>query len=77
VGKKPPPAEGIVPTKLYSVNLEVDRENLERLAELPGVHICIDTYIYTFIYTCIHTYIHTCISNLKLFWEVVLYVWHG
>ena len=36
VDRKPPPPDGIIPTKLYSINKEVDKENLERLAELPG-----------------------------------------
>lgn len=36
VSKKAPPGDGIIPTKLYSVNKEVDAENTARLAELPG-----------------------------------------
>lgn len=36
VYKKPPPTDGIVPTKLYSINKDVDKENLDRLMELPG-----------------------------------------
>ena len=28
--------DGIVPTKLYSINKDVDKENLDRLVELPG-----------------------------------------
>eukprot|EP00929_Paragymnodinium_shiwhaense_P067462 TRINITY_DN33953_c0_g1_i1.p1 TRINITY_DN33953_c0_g1~~TRINITY_DN33953_c0_g1_i1.p1 ORF type:complete len:413 (-),score=88.10 TRINITY_DN33953_c0_g1_i1:25-1263(-) len=33
---KPLPADGIVPTKLYCTNRDVDAENALRLAELPG-----------------------------------------
>jgi ATP-dependent DNA helicase PIF1 len=33
---KPLPDNGIVPTKLYSINKEVDEENRARLVELPG-----------------------------------------
>lgn len=33
---KAPPDDGIVPTKLYAINKEVDSENSARLAELPG-----------------------------------------
>lgn len=36
VDRKPKPANGIVPTKLYAVNKQVDEENVMRLAELPG-----------------------------------------
>lgn len=36
VDVKPPPDNGIVPTKLYSINAEVDAENSAKLAELPG-----------------------------------------
>jgi ATP-dependent DNA helicase PIF1 len=36
VSRKPPPTDGIVPTKLYSINKDVDKENLDRLLELPG-----------------------------------------
>lgn len=36
VSKKAPPEHGIVPTKLYAINKEVDTENTARLAELPG-----------------------------------------
>jgi len=36
VGVKPLPVDGIVPTKLYAVNKEVDEENLQRLADLEG-----------------------------------------
>mmetsp|Transcript_16852 Transcript_16852/g.37415 ORF Transcript_16852/g.37415 Transcript_16852/m.37415 type:complete len:625 (+) Transcript_16852:202-2076(+) len=36
VGKKPDPEHGIIPTKLYSNNREVDKENSERLTELQG-----------------------------------------
>lgn len=36
VSNKPPPTDGIVPTKLYSINKDVDKENLDRLMELPG-----------------------------------------
>ena len=33
---KPPPSDGICPTKLYSTNRNVDEENLARLGDLPG-----------------------------------------
>lgn len=36
MSKKPSPDDGIIPTKLYSINKEVDAENTVRLAELPG-----------------------------------------
>lgn len=36
VSKKPLPEVGIIPTKLYSINKEVDAENSARLLELPG-----------------------------------------
>ena len=36
VHHKTPPTDGIVPTKLYSINKDVDKENLDRLMELPG-----------------------------------------
>ena len=36
VDTKPKPTNGIVPTKLYSLNKEIDNENNARLAELPG-----------------------------------------
>ena len=36
VSVKPRPTDGIIPTKLYCINKDVDRENLERLGELPG-----------------------------------------
>eukprot|EP00927_Polykrikos_kofoidii_P038191 TRINITY_DN32488_c1_g1_i2.p1 TRINITY_DN32488_c1_g1~~TRINITY_DN32488_c1_g1_i2.p1 ORF type:complete len:519 (-),score=110.58 TRINITY_DN32488_c1_g1_i2:71-1477(-) len=36
VGTKPPPADGITPTRLYCTNCSVDRENEARLRELPG-----------------------------------------
>ena len=36
VTNKPRPTNGIVPTKLYAINKEVDAENKERLDELPG-----------------------------------------
>jgi hypothetical protein len=36
VDKKPKIEDGIIPTKLYSINKEVDEENRARLAELPG-----------------------------------------
>lgn len=32
---KPYPTNGIIPTKLYCTNIQVDNENLQRLAELP------------------------------------------
>ncbi len=32
---KPRPTDGIIPTKLYSINKDVDQENLDRLKELP------------------------------------------
>ncbi|RYH28624.1 hypothetical protein EON65_11490 [archaeon] len=36
VNRKAKPANGIIPTKLYAVNKQVDEENNMRLAELPG-----------------------------------------
>lgn len=36
VENKPLPDNGIIPTKLYAINKEVDEENRARLAELPG-----------------------------------------
>lgn len=36
IAKKPLPDDGIIPTKLYSINKEVDAENSARLLELPG-----------------------------------------
>ena len=36
VSRKSPPTDGIVPTKLYSINKDVDKENSDRLMELPG-----------------------------------------
>jgi ATP-dependent DNA helicase PIF1 len=36
VDKKPLPTDGIVPTKLYCTNKDVDSENMKRLAELRG-----------------------------------------
>jgi ATP-dependent DNA helicase PIF1 len=36
VENKPKIEDGIIPTKLYSINKEVDEENTARLAELPG-----------------------------------------
>lgn len=33
---KPVPTDGIQPTKLYCVNIDVDKENAARLKELPG-----------------------------------------
>ena len=33
----PLPSDGIIPTKLYCVNTDVDTENLQRLADLPAV----------------------------------------
>lgn len=36
VDRKPKPTDGIVPTKLYAVNKQVDDENRVRLEELPG-----------------------------------------
>jgi hypothetical protein len=36
VGQKPTPTNGIIPTKLYAINKEVDAENLLRLDELTG-----------------------------------------
>jgi hypothetical protein len=38
---KPRPTDGIIPTKLYCTNKDVDKENLDRLAELPGSEIVI------------------------------------
>jgi ATP-dependent DNA helicase PIF1 len=36
ISRKPLPSNGIIPTKLYAVNKDVDLENSTRLAELPG-----------------------------------------
>ncbi len=36
VKNKPLPTDGIIPTKLYSINKDVDKENLDRLLELPS-----------------------------------------
>jgi ATP-dependent DNA helicase PIF1 len=36
ISRKPLPSNGIIPTKLYAVNRDVDSENSTRLAELPG-----------------------------------------
>lgn len=36
VTQKPKPTNGIIPTKLYAINKQVDEENNQRLAELPG-----------------------------------------
>jgi hypothetical protein len=36
VTNKRKPSNGIIPTKLYAVNRQVDEENLQRLQELPG-----------------------------------------
>lgn len=33
---KPRPTDGIVPTRLYCTNRDVDQENINKLAELPG-----------------------------------------
>lgn len=33
---KPSPRDGIIPTKLYCLNRDVDKENAKRLAQLPG-----------------------------------------
>jgi len=35
VKHKPRPTDGIIPTKLYSINKDVDTENMDRLKELP------------------------------------------
>ena len=35
--RKPKPLDGILPTKLYCTNVNVDVENTKRLAALPGV----------------------------------------
>lgn len=37
VDNKPPPSDGIIPTKLYCMNRDVDRENSFHLDQLPGV----------------------------------------
>eukprot|EP00605_Chrysophyceae_sp_TOSAG23-4_P000051 GSChrysophyteH1.ASY1.ANO1.53.1 assembled CDS len=42
--KKPLPEDGIVPTKLYCINRDVDTENLDRLNELPGECVEINAY---------------------------------
>lgn len=39
--KAPPPDDGIVPTKLYCVNRDVDKENAVQLDELPGEAVVI------------------------------------
>eukprot|EP00981_Chlorochromonas_danica_P000606 scaffold139_cov260-Ochromonas_danica.AAC.3 len=36
VTRKPKPSNGIVPTKIYAINKQVDEENTLRLSELPG-----------------------------------------
>ena len=36
VGRKALPVDGIIPTKLYCINKDVDSENAEKLAELEG-----------------------------------------
>lgn len=41
VNRKPLPTGGIIPTKLYAINAQVDKENTERLNELPGEVITI------------------------------------
>ena len=41
---KPRPTDGIVPTKLYSINKDVDKENLDRLLELPGEAVEIEAF---------------------------------
>ncbi len=40
--KKAIPSNGIIPTKLYAVNKEVDAENSQRLEELPGEKILLE-----------------------------------
>jgi ATP-dependent DNA helicase PIF1 len=41
ISKKPLPNDGVLPTKLYCRNVEVDSENQAKLAELEGeVHVC-------------------------------------
>lgn len=42
VGRKPLPNDGIVPTKLYCTNKDVDRENQQRLADLKEDDIKIE-----------------------------------
>ena len=42
VSRKPPPTDGIIPTKLYSNNKEVDSENNLRLSELPEKTVIIE-----------------------------------
>ncbi len=39
VGVKPQPTDGILPTKLYCTNKDVDSENKNKLAELPGTPV--------------------------------------
>ena len=39
VSAKPPPSDGIVPTKLYCINRDVDRENELFLERLPGERV--------------------------------------
>ena len=39
VDRKPPPRDGIIPTKLYCKNANVDVENSAHLAELPGAPV--------------------------------------
>jgi hypothetical protein len=41
VNKKPLPNDGIIPTKLYCINRDVDRENLQKLNEIPEEAVCI------------------------------------
>lgn len=42
VKNKPMPTNGIIPTKVYSINKQVDEENLQRLAELPGEIVTVE-----------------------------------
>jgi nucleoside-triphosphatase THEP1 len=48
VGRKPQPVDGIIPTKIYCINKDVDAENAQKLQQLDGdivkVH-CIDKWI--------------------------------
>eukprot|EP01041_Mallomonas_annulata_P004269 gene4269-8495_t len=41
IGTKLEPSDGIIPTKLYCTNRDVDKENNDRLKELPGASVII------------------------------------
>ena len=42
VSTKPRPSDGIEPTRLYCTNRNVDAENTQRLARLPGVEVGVE-----------------------------------